>query len=300
MSRIGWYEASDGMWYRSEVPPAAGWWLASDDRWYPPSATTWPPAGGAWPAGDEPPGEPWRRSRWGLGDFWWGILVVVVGSLVLGVGIVFVLMAVQDSSAADVDASGVYAVSFSILANVLGFGGVPWWASRRKGLRSLAADFGLAFRPVDLAIGLGVGIGALIAGGLVASGLEALLDPSGDSSNVPVDDLHGPGQIIAFALAVAVLTPIVEELFFRGLLHRSLLKRGMGPWPAMFVTTMIFVLPHLLSVPEWPNVVILFAAITVFGSSFHLACRWTGNRLGAPIVAHMVVNGVSVLALAWG
>jgi uncharacterized protein len=259
---------------------------------------TWAPGGaGAWSIDDTPVGEPWQRSRWGLGDCWWGLLVYVAASLVVGIGITLVLLATDDRAVDELE-FGAYAVSISIVANIAAFAGVPWLASRRKGLRSLAADFGLSFRPIDLAIGLGTGLAALVVGAIVSSGLEALLDPSSDTSTIPVDDLDGTGRIIAFACAVAVVTPIIEELFFRGLLHRSLLKRGMRPWLSMLVTTLVFVLPHLLAVPEWPNVVILFAAITILGASFHLACHLTGNRLGAPIVAHMVVNGLAVVSAA--
>ncbi len=33
----GWYQALDGSWHQSSVPPAPGWWLADDGRWYQPA-----------------------------------------------------------------------------------------------------------------------------------------------------------------------------------------------------------------------------------------------------------------------
>jgi membrane protease YdiL (CAAX protease family) len=42
----------------------------------------------------------------------------------------------------------------------------------------------------------------------------------------------------------------------------------------------------------------LAGSIGVLGLSFNLACHWAGNRLGAAIVAHMVINGLAVLSLA--
>ena len=41
------------------------------------------------------------------------------------------------------------------------------------------------------------------------------------------------------------------------------------------------------------------ASIAVLGLAFQLACHVTHRRLGAAIVAHLVVNGAAVLALAF-
>lgn len=277
----GWYEASDGRWYLSAVPPAAGYTLAADGRWY--------------PAGDEH--EPWRSSRWGLGDFCWGLLAQLGLGLVVSLVVAGVIAAGDgDRSIADVE-FGPYAIGALVLANVAAFAGVPWLASRRKGLASLARDFGFAFRARDLAIGFGMGVAGLIAAALVATAIDAALGADDRTSNIPVDDLGNIGEFVVFFLAVGVTTPIVEELFFRGLVYRSFLKRGASTGRAIALTTLVFVLPHLPAVTEWPGVLTLFASIAVFGLTFNLACHLTGGRLGAPIVAHMVINGTASLVL---
>lgn len=280
----GWYLGPDGTWWRSSLPPAPGWWLASDLRWYPPELL----AGFAGPV---------DRPRWGLGDVAWGFLVFAVGNVVVGLAIALAFALVQEEWPSE-DDIGLSALAFGMIANVAAFAGVPWLASRRKGSGSLTRDFGLSFRPVDLAIGAGFGFGALVVAGIVGAALTAVLDPADETSNIPVDDLNGPGEIVVFALVVAVLTPIIEELFFRGLLSKSLAKRGARPVTDFAVTTLVFVLPHLLSEPSWPNVVVLFAVITCFGMALHAAAIVTRGRLGAPIVAHMIVNGAAVLTLA--
>jgi uncharacterized protein len=286
MSPTGWYQASDGGWYATDVAPAPGWWLASDLRWYPPSGH---------PVGDV---EPWMASRWGLGDCWWGFLAYVVASIAIGVVVVIASLATDDRPVDEIEL-GVYAVAISVLANVVAFAGVPWLASRRKGLGRLADDFGLRIRLLDVAIGFGFGFAALLVGGWVNVALDSLFGTDGETSNVPFERLTGAGEIIAFAVAVAVVTPVIEELFFRGLLRRSLLKRGTGRWATFAITSIVFVIPHLLSLPEWPNVIVLFAVISVFAVAFHLACDVTDGRLGAPIVAHMVTNGAAVVSLAF-
>lgn len=280
----GWYLASDGAWYRSDDPPAPGFRLGDDGRW----------------VADDDPATAWRSSRWGLGDAWWGALVFLAGSVVAGLVAALVVAVGDGTGRLDDLEFGPYSISAFVLVNALAFAGIPWLATRRKGLRSLRVDFGLWFRPRDLAIGLGMGVAGLVGAGLVGTAIDAAFDVEDSTSNIPVDELAGAGQIVAFALAVAVVTPVVEELFFRGLVFRSYLKRGRSAWASMLLTTLVFVVPHLSAATDLASLVSLGASIGLLGFSFNLACHLTGNRLGAAIVAHMVVNGTAVLALALG
>lgn len=273
----GWYLASDGQWYRSDTPPAPGFALGSDGRWA--------------AASDH---EAWRGSRWGLGDAWWGLLAFVAAGIVLSVAV----LAATGGDVDDLDL-GPYAISLLVIGNVIAFLGIPWLATRRKGLGSLRDDFGLRFRPIDLAIGLGLGIAGLIGAAIVGTLIDAALGAEETTSNIPVDALEGPGEVIAFFLAVAVVTPIVEELFFRGLVYRSLQKRGSSITSSVAWTTFVFVIPHLLAAEDVVSLMSLTASIAVLGLAFHTACLLTQGRLGAPIVAHAVVNGIAVLALAF-
>lgn len=273
----GWYLASDGQWYRSSDPPAAGFWLSNDGRWYP----------------AETADEPWRTSRWGLGDVWWGVLAYLVAGIAGAIGIAVV----EQLVAGDLDAENAVAIAAFVGLNAVATIGVIWWATRRKGLGSLRRDFGLTMRWRDPLIGLGLGLAAMIVAGLASYGIDAAFNAEEPTSNVPVDELASFGEFAVFFVAVAIVTPVVEELFFRGLLYRSLLKRGRSAPRAIIATTLIFVVPHLPAVDSWPEVVSLFASIGVLGLAFNLACHWTGNRLAAPIVAHFLVNGLATVAL---
>jgi len=175
--------------------------------------------------------------------------------------------------------------------------GVVWLATRLKGLRSLRDDFGLTGRWLDPLIGLGLGIAGLIVAGLVTYAIDSALGADERTSNLPVEDLTSFAEFAVFFVAVAVVTPVIEELFFRGLIYRSVLKRGRSVPRAITVTTVLFVLPHLPAAESWNEVAGLFGAIGALGLAFNLACHWTGNRLAAPIVAHMVVNGLAAIAL---
>jgi membrane protease YdiL (CAAX protease family) len=242
--------------------------------------------------------EAWRWARWGLGDAWWGALAFIVASLAVG----FAVVGVAAWRGQDIDALelGPYAIALLVVGNAAAFWGVPWWASRRKGLRRLRDDFGLAIRPLDALIGLGFGIGGLIAAALVGTTIDAAFGVEETTTNIPVEGLDGAGQFVAFFIAVALVTPIIEEMFFRGLVFRSLLKRGMSTAWAAVAATIVFVVPHLSSADDLPSLVSLAGSITVLGLAFQLACQVTHRRLGAAIVAHVVVNGTAVLVLAFG
>lgn len=275
----GWYAASDGQWYRSTQPPAPGYWLHRNGRWYPPTEAA----------------EPWQTSRWGLGDMWWGVLAYLVTGFV-GAG----ALAIVAGDGGSFTETGPYAIGVYVALNAISIIGILWLATRRKGLRDIRADFGLSGRWRDPLIGLGVGVGALFAAGIVTYAIDSALGADEPTSNLPVDDLTTFGQFTVFFVAVALVTPLIEELFFRGLIYRSLLKRRRSAHRSMLVTTAIFIAPHLPSAESWGGLVSLAAAIGTLGLAFNLACHWTGNRLVAPIVAHAFVNGVAALALYFG
>jgi hypothetical protein len=278
LGTTGWYLADDGEWYRSEHPPAPGYRLAADGRWRP----------------DGP--ETWRVSRWGLGDAWWGVLAYVVAGLLGAIALGVIETTTDESIAAD----DPIAIAAFVGLNALAMTGVVRLATRRHGQNSLRADFGLEIRRWDPLIGIGLGLAALVTAGLASAGIDAAFGADEPTTNVPVDELPSFAEFVVFFVAVAIITPVVEELFFRGLLYRSILKRGRTPARAIPITTVLFVLPHLPAVDSWPEVVSLFASIGVLGLAFNLACHWTGNRLAAPIVAHFLVNGLATVVLYVG
>lgn len=280
----GWYLASDLRWYRSDTPPGPGYLLGRDGRWHAPGDAAGVDAA-----------EAWRWSRWGLGDMWWVVLAYVVAGII-GAGIVAGVDVARGGDGAIDDATPL-AIGVFVGLNAIGTGGVVWLATRRKGQRSLRRDFGLVGKWLDPLVGLGVGVAGLIAAAGLGAAIDAALDADERTSNVPVDELTGLGDFAVFFVAVAIVTPIVEELVFRGLLYRSLLKRGRSAPTAIAITTVLFVVPHLPAAESWTALLSLFGSIGALGLAFNLACHWTGNRLAAPIVAHMLVNGLATIVL---
>jgi membrane protease YdiL (CAAX protease family) len=113
------------------------------------------------------------------------------------------------------------------------------------------------------------------------------------------DDLEGPAQtltdrantpldVVLLVLIVGLMAPVFEEIFYRGLMQRALLKRGLRPVLAIGITSVVFAATHfqLLQLPG------LAIAGAVFGT---LAYR--ADRLGPAIAAHLTFNMVTVIAL---
>ncbi len=133
----------------------------------------------------------------------------------------------------------------------------------------------------DGLVGLAAGLGLVALSRLATASSRA-----GQALTAELAQAIGPlgsVQIVALALASGV----GEELFFRGALQ---------PRVGLLLASLLFGLAHLL--PSWPLVLwSLFAGVAglALGALFEV----TGNLI-APVVAHVVVNGVNLRWLAQG
>jgi membrane protease YdiL (CAAX protease family) len=188
-------------------------------------------------------------------------------------------------------------VAASLVGLWVGFFAGPWLASRTRGTRHLVADVGLRFRPAD-AVGVLVGIGGQLLVTLVYLPFASHLR----NFNAPTTKLTGAAHGGSFA-AVAILTvvgaPFFEELFFRGLLFRALLRlfessryraagRAAGLVGAVVADGLLFGLAH--GELEQLGGLALFGAILAF-------VYYRTRRLGTTIVSHATFNLVAVLAV---
>jgi hypothetical protein len=163
-------------------------------------------------------------------------------------------------------------------------------ASEREGSGSFVADYGLAFRAIDL-LGLGVGVLAnLVLIRLVYLPLDALWpdtfgeDKLGENARDLVDRADGASAVL-LVLAVVVGAPLVEELFYRGLLQRSLAAR-FDEGLVVVAVALLFAVLHFRPV-EIPG---LFAVGLLFGVA---ALR--AGRLGPAIMIHVGFNATGLL-----
>ena len=163
-----------------------------------------------------------------------------------------------------------------------------WLASQRGGSGDFRADYGVSFAWSDL---LGLGIGAmcqLVLLRVVYLPLEALWPDTftQDRLEENAQDLVDRAGTATWLLVVvvAVGAPIMEELFYRGLLQRGLAGR-FSTGLAVVGVAAIFALVHFRPV-EFPG-------LFVFGLVLGTAAALTG-RLGMPILIHVGFNATAL------
>ena len=199
-----------------------------------------------------------------------------------------ILVALGDGDAAS-------EVSFGILAAALCGAWATylvgmWIASQRAGTGNLIADYGVSFRAIDL-LGLAVGAGAqLVVVRVVYLPLEALWpdtfseDRLTENAQDLVDRAGGASTLLLVAVVV-IGAPIVEELFYRGLLQRSLADR-FNEGAVLVLVAAIFAAVHFRPI-EFPG-------LFVFGLILGWAAMKT-RRLGPAITIHMGFNLTGLL-----
>ena len=130
---------------------------------------------------------------------------------------------------------------------------------------------------------------ALLAGLLILGFEVGLLELLGTDS--PEDDLQSSNIVgaIAVGLAVIVVAPVTEELFFRGFFYRALRTRMRVLW-AVLIDSLVFASIHVqyIGTPEVFIVIAFFAAIAC------LVYEKTGS-IFACIAIHAAFNTVASL-----
>ena len=228
-------------------------------------------------AGDRPSTGP---PRWGLGD------------AAAGYTVAFLLMGL--AAGAWEALTGRRQPSLGLLIAVLvgqwtGLAGAAVLASRHKGSGRLADDFGLRIEARDVAPGIAVGLVSQFVLLPLLYLPFRLLDPDLDLSGEArrVTQLgRGWGFPLLF-ICIALGAPLVEELFFRGLLQRSLARRY-GPGWAVAGSSLVFGAVHLQPLQ--------LLGLVAFGAVLGVLAQRSG-RLGPGLVAHACFNAATVLAL---
>jgi membrane protease YdiL (CAAX protease family) len=177
-----------------------------------------------------------------------------------------------------------------------GFFGAAWLATGVKGTKSFSRDLGLRFRWVDL-IGIPIGVAGQFLVALMYIPIAQHVHNFNQRFDAPSQRLtgssHGVGYVVIGTLTV-VGAPFFEELFFRGVLLRSLARLfgtiggWVGPTLAIVITGVLFGLAH--------DEGLQLLGLAVFGIILSFVSYRTG-RLGMNMVAHASFNLVAVLAV---
>ncbi len=180
----------------------------------------------------------------------------------------------------------------------MGFLGAVFLASRLRGSGNPVADMGLRVSRWDAPVGIVIGIVGQLAVDLLYLPFERAIPSLQHDLNAPANRLTGGfhgADLAVIAVLTVVVVPIVEELFFRGLLLQSLVRlfRGagsrLGPTLSVLSTGILFGLAHAEPVQ--------LAGLALFGVVLSVMAYRTG-RLGACMFAHAAFNGFAVVVVA--
>lgn len=224
--------------------------------------------------------------RWGLGDAALGFVLAYVLTILFAPLVYKITGQSLDTPSDQVPLSTVALQQVPFYGGMLA---VPLIASRHKG-RGPITDFGLRMRWTDGPFGAVVGALTQFAATalyLPFIWLEYLdRDELSEPARNLTDKAHGAG-VVLLILVVGIAAPIVEEIFFRGLVLRSLERKYGVRW-AIVGSSVIFGAAHFEPLQ--------FPALFVFGLVAALLATRTG-RLGPGIWAHVAFNLVAVVGL---
>lgn len=229
--------------------------------------------------------------RWGVPDL---VVAFLVAQFASAIGFVL-FAAAKGVPAAELDRDVLSIGEIALLQVPLWLGllGVPLVATRLRG-GGPRRDLGLWSTLRDAPIGLAIGVACqLVLVPIVM--LPVLLLSDADQADIEApareltDKAHGPG-VLVLVLVVVLAAPLAEEVFFRGMLQRTL-ARHLSMWPTMLVTSVLFGVSHFQALQ--------LPALAAFGLVLSLMAHRTG-RLGRSIWAHVGFNATTVVALLAG
>ncbi|MGI9603665.1 MAG: CPBP family intramembrane glutamic endopeptidase [Acidimicrobiales bacterium] len=157
---------------------------------------------------------------------------------------------------------------------------------------------GLRLAAADIPIGLGL-VGLVVAGNVVITRFVVPLFTETESDigggQFPFSSIPET-QILWLIAIVGLLVPVVEEVYFRGVLLQAMEDR-LGLPTALVGSSVLFGVVHLATISAEGLVAVILA--TWAGLVFAMATVVTG-RLGAAIVAHSLNNIIVMLVVTSG
>jgi membrane protease YdiL (CAAX protease family) len=229
-----------------------------------------------------------RPVRWGIGDAAIGWIAANLG----GALILSAVLAAAGYTNVDRDHFPLWLIAVGQVPLWFGYVGAVVVAGRVRG-QGVLHDFKLWFDlRLDVVLGVVVGLASqfVLVPLISLPWIKALGKTTHDLDKVAknlTDKAHDPLGVVLLVLILVIGAPIVEELFFRGLLLRSIERRFGTGW-AIGGSALVFGVSHfeLLQLPA----LVAFGAVLAF-----LAVRY--DRLGPSILAHMTFNAATVVVL---
>ncbi len=244
--------------------------------------------------------------RWGLGEVWLGLIAANAAVLVA----ITIVLGVTDYDGTDDLPMWLFGLIGAPLHVTLAV--VAVYAARQLG-RGVVRDYRLRMRSADIGIGLVTGfLAQLVLVPAVTYPVLWLFDRDVEDVSEVARDLADRATttsgVISLIITACLLAPVVEELFFRGLVFEAYKKRQNLPWleglpaplapdttsrrwnlgVALVLSSALFAAVH--------GSLLLFPALFVVGILLALIVQRSG-RLGLSIWTHIGFNATTVVAL---
>ncbi len=177
-------------------------------------------------------------------------------------------------------------------------------ATYGRGTQSARRDLGFSISLTDVLFGLSIG---LLVRGLVSLLEIAVYGRIASGALVLGDVVYNGWWIFGVLVAPILIAPFVEELFFRGLVLRSVLEffarreasgavaRRLAPTIAIIVSAVLFALLHLTEASTASEALVLGLSTLILGIGTGILAAVTG-RVGGAMVAHAMFNATIIVA----
>ncbi len=221
--------------------------------------------------------------RWGIPD----ALLAFLG------GLIGAIVAATPFSRHDLD---VETAAFLAAAFVGQYGAtllVIAWVSHRKGLGRMSDDFGLRIRLNDAWV-LGIGLVLSVVLGLFLAPLSHLVGNKEQAVVKQLDSASG-AKLAVLSIGAGIVAPFAEELLFRGVLLRALMRR-MPVTGAIAVSAFTFGIVHWLLDPHFGTFIAVPALTAVGVVSAIFAVR--SGDLSRSMFLHAGFNLLAILQVA--
>jgi membrane protease YdiL (CAAX protease family) len=235
------------------------------------------------------PEAPASGNRWGLAEAAIGFAVGLVLAAIAA-GLAEAATGYRPSSGGPIP---ILVTAADVAGLWLGLVGAVLFASRLRGQADLGRDYGWGLgRWWDLPVGAAIGVASqYVLIPLLYLPFEHLDRHLRHQLSQPAQNdtgaAHTVAAVVVLSLFLVVGAPMVEELYFRGLLLRSLLSRT-PPAVAIVVSALLFALAHFEAVQ--------FAGLAVFGVILGVLA-WRTGRLTPGIGAHAAFNAAAVVSV---
>ncbi len=167
----------------------------------------------------------------------------------------------------------------------------------RRGAEGDRSGLSVRLQPMDVARGAGsllVSAPIILTASFLATLVYYLVTGrppdliSHDTLKAISAERHNPA-VAGVIAAVVIVAPMLEELLFRVFIQSALLKAMGRTWPAILITSLLFMGAHIGVQPQ-----ALFP-LFIFGLCLGVAYERT-RRLWVPITMHMLFNAANIVA----